>query len=176
MKIKIVICPDRDFKPYVEEAISFYAEQLIPDGRIRNRCTTKVRFNHKISDYGVASVEACNAKNQPRKFLIEIHPGIGVRAILETLAHEMVHVKQYIMGETNDQLSVWRGRKLDSDAIDYWDHPWEIEAMGLESGLLTKFATAEKLWEVFSDFRNPDGPLRKSKIRWKVNNVASSTN
>lgn len=166
MKIKIVNCPDRDFKPYVEEAISFYAEQLIPDGRIRNRCTTKVRFNHKISDYGVASVEACNAKNQPRKFLIEIHPGIGVRAILETLAHEMVHVKQYIMGETNDQLSVWRGRKLDSDAIDYWDHPWELDAYGREPGLSYKFVTQNQLWDVFPDFRNPELPIITKPIMW----------
>jgi hypothetical protein len=167
MKVTIVNCPDRDFKPYVKDAVEFYAEQLIPDGRIRNVCTTKVRFNSKIEEYGFASVQSFNSKNQPRKFLIEIHPGIGVRAILETLAHEMVHVKQYITGETNDELSKWHGRKINSDAVDYWDHPWEIDAYGREPGLTYKFICKNQLWDVFPDYRNPSIPIVSVPIKWK---------
>jgi len=51
--------------------------------------------------------------------------------------------------------------------MDYYDEPWEIEAHGLSTGLFTKFAIKEKLWEVFSDVRNPDAPLSPEPIAWK---------
>jgi hypothetical protein len=167
MKIKIVNCPDRDFKPYVEDAVAFFAEQLIPDGRIRSRCTTKVRFNYKIKDCGYASVEDVNSKNQPRKFLLEVNPNQGVRGIFETIAHEMVHIKQYVTGETNDSLSKWRGRKVDSDTLDYWEHPWEIDAFGREAGLTHKFVCQNQLWDVFEDYRDPSLPMVAQPIKWK---------
>ena len=168
MKIKIVNCPDRDFRPYVIEAITYFAEHLIPDGRVRNRCTTKVRFNSSLKDCGYAMVESCNSRNQPRKFLIEVNPNQGARGILETIAHEMVHIKQYITGETNDQLSVWRGRKVDSDAIDYWDHPWEIDAFGREVGLSHRFVVQNQLWDVFEGYRDPSLPFEPKSIEWKT--------
>ena len=167
MKVKITNCPDKDFKPYVEKAILFFAKELIPNTKIRNNCQTIVRFNATLKDFGSAVVEGTNTRKQPRRFVIEVHPGIEVRNILSTLAHEMVHIKQFICGETDDQLSVWKGKRFDSDKIDYWLHPWEIDAHGREVGLLTKFVTVEKLWDVFEGFKNPDLPIVSVPIKWK---------
>lgn len=167
MQVKILNCPDKDFKPYVERAAQFFAKELIPNTRIRNNCYTEIRFDDKMKEYGFASVEEYNTRKQPREFLIEIHSGLGARMIFETLAHEMVHIKQYIMGETNDELSVWRGKKIDSDNMDYWNHPWEIDAHGREGGLLVKFSHAETLWEIFEGFRNPNDPITQLPIEWK---------
>ncbi len=47
---------------------------------------------------------------------------------MKTLAHELVHVRQYVRNELNDEMNTWKGRKVDSDAIDYDDQPWEVEA------------------------------------------------
>ena len=167
MNLKVINCPDKNFKPFVERAALFYAKELIPNTKIRNNCFTTIRFDGKLEEYGYASVEDYNTKKEPREFLIEIHPGIGARKILETLAHEMVHVKQYIYNETNDDLSVWHGKKFNSDKMDYWSHPWEIDAHGRETGLLTKFAVSECLWEVFEEFRNPNLPIVSIPIKWK---------
>jgi hypothetical protein len=79
----------------------------------------------------------------------------------------MVHVKQYIFGETNDELTKWRNKKIDPDKIDYWVQPWEIDAYGRETGLLTKFAISELLWEIFDDFVDPSGPIQEKPIAWK---------
>ena len=168
MKVKILNCPDKYFKPYVERAVLFYAKELIPNTRIRNNCTTIIRFDGKIKNYGACGAEGYNTKNEPREFLIEIHPGIGARDILATLAHEMVHVKQLVYHETNDDLSVWKGKRVNSDLIDYWHHPWEIDAHGREDGLLTKFAMQEYLWEIFDGFRDPNLPIVSKPIKWKV--------
>jgi len=167
MHLSIVNCPDKDFKCYVKDAILFFCDHLIEDVRIRNNCKIKILFNDKLKDFGASSVVKRNTKNQPRAFLIEVHPGIGVRNIFDTLAHEMVHVKQYIKGEINDSLSVWKGKEIDSDDVDYWDHPWEIEAHGKEKGLVTKFAIEQTLWEVFDGYENPMLPIKPKKISWK---------
>jgi len=168
MQIKILNCPDKNFKPFVFEAANFYAKELISNTRILNNCKINIIFTNKITEYGYASIKKFNKKKQPREFVIEVHPGIGARLILETIAHEMVHVKQYIMDETDDGLTRWRNKKIDSEKVDYWNHPWEIDAFGRETGLLYKFATLHCLWDVFEEFKNPDDPIVSRPITWKV--------
>jgi len=167
MQFRILGCPDKDFKPFVLEAAQFFSQELISNTRVRNNCQITIKFTSEIKDYGYASIVGFNSKNLPRKFLIEIHSGIGARNILETLAHEMVHVKQYIMNETNDSLTIWRGKKINSKKVDYWNHPWEIDAFGRETGLLYKFAVNNSLWEIFSDFKDPHSPIKNISIAWK---------
>jgi len=167
MQIKVFNCPDKNFKPIVERASSFFAKELIPNTRIRNRCFTRIRFDGKLEEYGYASIEDYNTRNQPRDFLIEVHPGIGSRAILSTIAHEMVHVKQYIEGELNEEMSYWKGKRVNSDKMEYWTSPWEIEAHGIEIGLITKFASSECLWDVLEGFSDPSVPIVSTPIKWK---------
>ena len=167
MRFRIVNCPDRDFKPIVEKAATFFAKELIPNTRIRNRCFTKIRFDGKLQEYGYASVEEYNTKKQPREFLMEIHPGIGARDILSTIAHEMVHIKQYIDGELNEDMTYWKGKRVNSDKMEYWTSPWEIEAHGIEIGLITKFASSECLWDVLEGFSDPSVPIVSTPIKWK---------
>ena len=126
-----------------------------------------MKFNDKIDVYAYASIEDYNSSNKAREFLIEIHPYIGARNILKTLAHEMVHIKQYVNDETNDTLSKWKGAPIDSDAIDYYSHPWEVEAYGFETGLFTKYVIKETLWQIFGDIINPNAPIIPEPIKWK---------
>jgi len=63
--------------------------------------------------------------------------------ILETLAHELVHVKQYIKRELTGTSGVglyWKGTKFElEDFRDYYELPYEVEARGKERGLLIGF-------------------------------------
>lgn len=166
MKLRIVNCPDKDFRPYVERATHFYGQNLISK-RLLDNINLKVKFNPNLDVYGFASVEDYNNSGKPREFLIELHSWIGAKEILKTLAHEMVHVKQFAYMETNEALTRWKGAIIDSDNIDYYSHPWEIEAYGMDSGLFTKFVKEEKLWEIFTEIQNPFTPITKKKIGWK---------
>lgn len=167
MRLSILNCPDKEFKPYVKRGAQFYLEELVPSKRMRQNVFITIKFNEKLDVWGFASIEDYNASNKPRDFLIELHPWIGAKNILRTLAHEMVHIKQYLMLETNESLSKWKGTPIDPDTIDYFLHPWEMEAHSLEPGLLTKFVVKEKLWEVFDEINNPDAPIEKKDIGWK---------
>jgi hypothetical protein len=161
MQLSIIGCPDKKrFRPFVKRAAIFYAEQLMTPKMLENICV-RIKFNSKLDVLGYADVLNYNESNKPREFQIELNPVIGSHDILETLAHEMIHVKQYAYNEMNEYGTRWRGQNL-----NYYDEPWEIEAFGLSTGLFTKFAIKEKLWEVFSDIRNPDAPLKPEPIAW----------
>jgi hypothetical protein len=62
--------------------------------------------------------------------------------VLKTLAHELVHVKQYIRGELSwrDAGLLWKGVSHNpKNMLHYYDLPYEIEANGREYGLLFGF-------------------------------------
>ena len=84
-----------------------------------------------------------------KKFTISLNPNLSKKACLTALAHEMVHLKQYAKGELKDYARVksikWKGQVYDEDRIDYWDHPWEIEAYGRERGLYVRFIEYKKI-------------------------------
>jgi hypothetical protein len=91
-----------------------------------------------------------------------------VADIIRTLAHEMVHIRQFAYGETNSSLDVWRGIPIDSAKLDYYLHPWELDAYGMETGLFTKYVVSEKLWDVFEGLVDPDSPITEYPIKWKT--------
>lgn len=59
---------------------------------------------------------------------------IGFIEMMQTLAHEMVHAKQFLRGELfNEGGWAWKGRK--ADGYEYENQPWEKEAYKLEGEL-----------------------------------------
>lgn len=79
---------------------------------------------------------------RPREFQININNRISKRKQLITLAHEMVHVKQYVKGElkylSRKDEDRWLGSIVRRD-LHYYDRPWEIEAFGRELGLVQRY-------------------------------------
>lgn len=61
--------------------------------------------------------------------------------IAGTLAHELVHAKQFAHGQINMVDHVWRreGITLDCTNLQYEDTPWEVEAYTLELTLVELF-------------------------------------
>ena len=91
--------------------------------------------------------------SNPRCFELEINKNARLRRLLETVAHEMVHVKQYARGELFESIGKhgkhrWQGEWLSDSSknvTEYWDQPWEIEAHGRECGLFVRWAQENNL-------------------------------
>jgi len=86
---------------------------------------------------------------RPRSFSIRVDSTQGLQAMLETVCHELVHVKQYARGELKDLARSnvcckWKGKKINYDHQNYYDHPWEIEAHGRERGLFLRWFVESK--------------------------------
>ena len=56
-----------------------------------------------------------------------------LESMMQTLAHEMVHAKQYLRGELCGYTAAWKGRKPRN--YKYENAPWEKEAYRLEEEL-----------------------------------------
>jgi hypothetical protein len=124
----------------LRQAIEFFASNLFTP-QMKRHVEIRVRQRDLGVWHGFASIEDYNVLNQPRSFVIELHKKDSEEEKLKTLAHEMVHVKQYVRNELNDEMNTWKGRYVDSDAIDYNDQPWEVEANKL----------GDKLYELYTN-------------------------
>ena len=112
--------------------------------------TVRLKDLSKANAYGFCMADPdgdAERLDRPRTFDLEIHSKMSLRKVLETVAHEMVHVKQYARGELYQGVRVnkyrWQGKWVGE--MNYWDEPWEIEAHGREAGLFVRWAEAEGL-------------------------------
>jgi len=88
--------------------------------------------------------------HRPEEFTIEIEPKQKRQLLLNTFAHELVHVKQWAKGEyyqlqRENNVFKFNGQRIDADKVDYWDQPWEIEAHGRAIGLVVQWAKKNDL-------------------------------
>lgn len=128
------------------DATNFYADKLGIAKELQNKLLINI-FVRKGADRG-ACLTYCYLNKTPVDFDIELNPEENI-SILQTLAHEMVHVKQFATGEL--RLLASKGRaarwnnvpwKNNRDEMDYYyDSPWEIEAFGRERGLYIRFVS-----------------------------------
>jgi hypothetical protein len=145
----------RSHRNYLYDFADWTGHKLI-GGRIRRHINLTIQLNHPNhykkhylyadTDY---SDEDCN--KLPKNFVITMTSRFGILRSLVILAHEMVHVKQFALGElvwTEKNLHPkWFGKKIDYEATSYWDLPYEVEAHGREKGLVYQWCDERKLWK-----------------------------
>ena len=98
-------------------------------------------LKQKEQAYGYCHIIDDNL-NKPREFMIELDTSMkfGFDQILTWLAHEMVHLKQFVRGELYDYATgnvQWKSRTY--GRVHYSDQPWEKEAYRLETKLYEMF-------------------------------------
>lgn len=80
----------------------------------------------------------------PKFISIQLDSKLRFDDLISTLAHEMIHAKQYIKGQFKIKITkagksnfYWCGKKYNTN---YFDSPWEIEAFSRERILANKVA------------------------------------
>ena len=136
---------NKAFRKLVEHATWFYAEKLMGKRLISG---LEITINLKKNLLGEEENEG-NAiweddGYRPKEFTIELDSGVKIRNLLITLAHEMVHVKQWARNEMYEYSNTvgmvrFKGEKIHLKKTEYWDYPWEIEAYGKQLGLFVRF-------------------------------------
>jgi hypothetical protein len=136
-------------KAYARSVIEFCANKMMST-RLANTLTIKLQFiplYEKHRQMGNCSWE--DDSYRPKEFLIEIDPNNRLRRVLESICHEMVHVKQFAKGEMRDLARAEKvsffGKQYDTSIDEYFERPWEIEAHGRELGLFVRWAEKHKL-------------------------------
>ena len=122
---------------YVESLASFCVETLMP--RMRS-LEIDIKLCKPKSALGY-----CLELDTNREFELEIDKTQPMRRMLETVAHEMVHVKQFARRELHPSTDEWYGKTYNPKKVSYWDLPWEIEAHGREVGLFIRWCEKNNL-------------------------------
>ena len=144
------------FKLAIYGMAEFALSRMIPSERLRNNIEINIHLKHH-SNEGEASLDEETNRYRPRSFRIVLdHHRMKTNEmtgeertdmewfveILQTLAHEIVHVKQYVMGELRwrDAGLLYKGINHDPENLmEYFELPYEVEAYGREKGLLYGF-------------------------------------
>ena len=127
-------------------AALYYGEVLLGKRMVKNisldiKLTKNLKKKEKA--YGYCHIVDDNL-NKPREFLIELDASMkhSFEQILTWLAHEMVHLKQFVRRELCDYENLrvqWKSKTYGKE-LTYDNQPWEKEAYRLEDTLYEEFA------------------------------------
>ena len=136
---------NKGVRTLVRTAAWWYAEKLMGK-RLMNGLGINIKLTRTLLEKhnmeGSAIYE--DDTRRPKNFTIELDSTCTIRSILITLAHEMVHIKQWAKEEMYEYYNTpnmvrFKGEKMYQNEVDYWDYPWEIEAFGRQLGLFVRF-------------------------------------
>lgn len=152
LKVKISLprnSYDEPLKFVLEDATEFFAKKLM-GSRLSNLLKIRVHVRKTVLDIvtkGQVELHANGSKRQ-RDYLIVLNGKKGLHSTIETLAHEMVHVRQkaknqlqYKYHQTYGSIMArWKDNPpVPLSDINYLDRPWEIEARKLQRELYKEY-------------------------------------
>lgn len=148
MIVKFTNFPE-DLQSLATEAVNFYAHTLMSKKLCKKLYIEIEGHDGLINGYANALSTWEDDWHRPRDFHIEVNTEQKLEDLFITLAHEMVHVKQFARGELRDvfypaKRTMWFKESISREEINYWDLPWEIEAYGRERGLFVRFVENKK--------------------------------
>lgn len=129
-------------KKEIRCATKFFAAHLMSFRQTKN-IIVNIALKKNLINKGECEV---NDIHNPYEFVIYISNKMSKKLQLHTLAHELVHVKQYVKRELIDHSSLrlinystWKNKKYNLQKLNYFDQPWEIDAYGREIGLYVRY-------------------------------------
>lgn len=119
-----------------ESALRFFVKKLMP--RKRN-LRIDLQIKNLIKDEIVGLCEHMGGN----EVVIESHNRGNLYDFISFLAHESIHMKQYVTGElkTTDRKETWHGK--DYTGVPYKKQPWEVEAWTGQHKLAKEFIKNE---------------------------------
>lgn len=127
---------NRYLSKIIREATKFYIENNIPEKKRK-----KLNIVVKSTTSKFADGSCCYLNSNT--FEIELGSHISLTHKLLTLAHECIHIKQYVTKQLrtlyigNNAVDIWQGKRYRN--INYDDQPWEKEALDHEEELFYNF-------------------------------------
>lgn len=123
----------------LRHAMWFFADEILTDAQNK-----KVKIHLRFSKTFPRDTGAEMWRNRTNNFTIKCSSKNGPYRTLQDLAHELVHVAQFMSGKMTEKAggTSWQGRLYRGDFMkaneDYWNAPWEIDANGRSYWLYKK--------------------------------------
>ena len=144
MYVSVRGAKDRKLVTWLRVAANFYADELMHKNLVKN-IDLKIVIKSSSKDFtdkGQCEWDDIDGPPNPRSFTIMLARPVGdsVKELFSTLAHEMVHLKQFARKELWDYETgrvQWKSRTY--GRLHHDDQPWEREAYRLEGELYEEF-------------------------------------
>lgn len=141
-----IVGGNKTIRSLTQSLVDYCADKL----NLNDSIILDIEFSNKLykEDGLLGEIDFDDNNHRPKEFTMTVDKTVSKRRIMETIAHEMVHVKQYAKGELVDLSrcgsTKWQNEVVNKDT-NYWDLPWEVEAHGKELGLFIRLAEDNKL-------------------------------
>jgi hypothetical protein len=142
-EIDILNCKSKKRKPLYKAATEYFAYSLMP--RVKNMYLDVCLENNLDADAFCTQIE-------DKYFVIEISRRLPFNEQLKSIAHEMVHCKQFYYKKLQYKQNkiYWLNKEYNYDSLSrtnltesqyhmYLNLPWEIEAYAMETMLYDNF-------------------------------------
>jgi hypothetical protein len=119
-----------------EAIVRMYMESLVKAlelNRLR-KPHIEVEFVNKLGAFGLCSGDRDEVKISIAKKCPATGRRLTFLEMMQTLAHEMVHARQFLRGQLSAE-GAWKWKGRNADGYDYENQPWEKEAYRLEKTL-----------------------------------------
>tara|TARA_E500000081_G_C6098062_1_gene336149 strand:- start:697 stop:1260 length:564 start_codon:yes stop_codon:yes gene_type:complete len=119
-----------------EDAIRFFVKKLVPE---KEELLIDLKI-HNLIQYDIAGFCEYVDENEVN---LESHNRGTLYDYITFIAHECIHMKQYLTGEltTEGKVELWHGE--DFTGLPYKEQPWEIEAWEGQHALAKEFIKKE---------------------------------
>lgn len=114
-------------KKLLKKGLEFFGDYLFS-----NKIKPFISFHFNVTyirDHGMIEVQEY-VHRKPRMFEVTIKKTLCDKSFISTLAHELVHAKQYAYGRLSEFNFIWEGK--DYTGKSYFELPWEQEARMIE--------------------------------------------
>lgn len=151
MVISVRGAKDKEFTSAIKQASYFFTKTLLSK-RLYQNIDVQIFVLDKLHAGGYCYTLDSSPH---REFIIELKRTPYKIITLKTLAHEFVHLKQFATGAVkfghykNSNVTRWNGVYYNDEDLNYWDHPWELEAYGLENSLVAKYLAESQMYKFF---------------------------
>lgn len=124
-------------KSDTKECIGMIIKYLEQELKLKNSSwTVDVRTKRGMRFEGT---RGCVTYVAPKYLVMVLDSGLDYERLVLTIAHEMIHVKQYARGQIKHKLGrktyYWMGKPIRKQ---YFEQPWELEAFSKERILANK--------------------------------------
>ena len=130
----------------IAQNAAYWALDKLTSKRLQNNLYVNIEFRKFTVEHdgnNVATTTWDDDNIRPRDFLVEVDRCLSDDELIETIIHEMVHVKQFAKEELKERFKpyyreLWYGVEIDTEN-KYMSLPWEKEAYKLQEKLYNEY-------------------------------------
>jgi len=129
-------------KRLCEDVTTWFLNRFLPRHKIEVEILHRGLRREGV--YGYCDV--VGESRRPREFLIELNTHMDEELYIKTLLHELVHLRQWVVGSLRFRYGKLCYSKEPVEKYDYWHQPHEIEAREQEETLYLEYLFEKNGW------------------------------